>query len=154
MLLPRHCTASIFVGAAFLIARESATSIADATFASGAMLTTNNVAPTRAGSRFVMEFILPLRRLTVSWDIEKYSATFTGSKMRIDVLRCLQATKCFVGYSPPSAMPAGSEFIERALEAPLKENWRKKSSGRRTANSAKALVAELAIVPAVRRANA
>jgi hypothetical protein len=40
----------MFVGAAFLIARASATGIADATFASGAMLVANNTATATVGS--------------------------------------------------------------------------------------------------------
>jgi len=44
----------MFVGAAFLIARASATGIADATFANGAMLIANNVATARIDTRFLM----------------------------------------------------------------------------------------------------
>jgi hypothetical protein len=46
----------MFVGAAFLIARASATGAADATFANGVMLIANNAAAARVGSRFVMGF--------------------------------------------------------------------------------------------------
>src|SRR5580704_11938361 len=52
--LRRHCTVSMLVGAAFLMARASAIGVADATFANVAMLTANNAVAARIGTRFVI----------------------------------------------------------------------------------------------------